>query len=230
MSPSELAEQADAVAKERKSKRSFPKTHTNYWKARLEHRSYTRNENTFEVAEWSVRIHFKGNRKSFDLESANKEEAASKARDIYLSLMAKGWAGTLAELSPPAMVPVDARAVSPTVGQFLAEVERTSSLKPKTFRRYAQYFRMLTAQIQGIESDASRYDYRNGGLEAWREQIDAVRLSSITPLPLLTGKLPICDEPARINAAGLKLTAHSTRLCVTAKVSSVRTSSTNRTL
>lgn len=191
MRASELAEQADAptFSKESESKRSFPKTHANYWKARLEHRSYTRDGKTFEVAEWSVRIHFKGNRKSFDLESANKEEAAAKARDIYLSLTAKGWAGTLAELSPPAMVPMDAKAVSPTVGKFLAEVQRTSNLKPKTFRRYAQYFRMLAAQIQGIESDASRYDYRNGGLAAWRHQIDAVRLSSITPAAVADWKI-----------------------------------------
>src|SRR5262249_37299200 len=107
----ELAKQAEvsvAVARENEAKRSFPKTHANYWKARLEHRTYTRDGKTFEVAEWSVRIHFKGIRKSFDLESANKEEAAAKARDIYLSLTAKGWNGTLAELAPPApatMVP-----------------------------------------------------------------------------------------------------------------------------
>ncbi|SRR5258706_604059 len=191
MRASELPEQTDTpvFAKESESKRSFPKTHANYWKARLEHRSYTRDGKTFEVAEWSVRIHFKGNRRSFDLESANKEEAAGKARDIYLSLMAKGWAGTLAELSPPTTVPVDAKAVSPTVGEFLTEVERTSSLKPKTFRRYAQYLRMLTAQIKGIKSDASRYDYRNGGLAAWREQIDAVQLSSITPAAVADWKI-----------------------------------------
>jgi hypothetical protein len=55
------------------SKRFYPKTHANYWKSRLEHRSYSRDGKTFEVAEWSVRIHLKGIRKSFDLETANKE-------------------------------------------------------------------------------------------------------------------------------------------------------------
>ena len=45
MSASELVEQANtpnAIAKESEAKRSFPKTHVNYWKARLEHRTYTR--------------------------------------------------------------------------------------------------------------------------------------------------------------------------------------------
>lgn len=79
MRASALANHSDAPgvnSTNNEEKRSFPKTHANYWKARLEHRSYTRDGKTFEVAEWSVRIHFNGIRKSFDLESANKEEAA----------------------------------------------------------------------------------------------------------------------------------------------------------
>jgi len=69
---------ADAEVAETATKRFYPKTHANYWKSRLEHRFYSRDGKTFEVAEWSVRIHFKGIRKSFDLETANKEEAAAK--------------------------------------------------------------------------------------------------------------------------------------------------------
>ncbi len=38
-----------------------------------------------------MRIHYKRVRKSFDLETANKEEAATKARDIYVSLVAKAF-------------------------------------------------------------------------------------------------------------------------------------------
>jgi len=53
-----------------------------------------------------VRIHGKGIRTYFDLESANQEEAAAKARDNYLSLVAKGWASPLAELAPPGMPPM----------------------------------------------------------------------------------------------------------------------------
>jgi hypothetical protein len=40
MRASELQDQADAssaLAKESETKRSYPKTHANYWKARLEH-------------------------------------------------------------------------------------------------------------------------------------------------------------------------------------------------
>jgi integrase len=184
MSTAETDRQIEAVdgnARGNETKRSYPKTHANYWKARLEHRSYNRDGKSFEVAEWSVRIHYKGIRRSFDLESANKEEAATKARDFYLSIITKGWSATLAQLTPQAMPAIEAKDGNRTVGEFLAEVERTSNLKPKTFRRYAQYFRMLAAQIQGVKSDASRYDYYNGGLTRWREKVDALPLSAITP-------------------------------------------------
>src|SRR5437660_6194108 len=163
MSASELVEQANApsaIAKESEARRSYPKTHANYWKARLEHRTYTRDGKTFEVPEWSVRIHFGGSRKSFDLETGSKEEAAAKARDIYLSLIAKGWTATLADLNPKATQPIEIVVGDATIGEFLAEVERTSSLKAKTFRRYAQCLRRVAAHIRGVKTDESRYDYK----------------------------------------------------------------------
>jgi integrase len=171
------------------SKRSHPKTHVNYWKARLEHRTYTRDGKAFEVPEWSVRIHFNGIRKSFDLDTANKEEAAVKAREIYLSLSAKGWSNTINELTPEAAQPAETSSNSPTIGDFLAEVERTTHIKPKTLRLYSQSLRQLAAYVYGVKSDASRYDYRNGGLMAWRKQIDVIPLSAITPTAVADWKI-----------------------------------------
>jgi hypothetical protein len=182
------AEESNAFAKN-EAKRSFPKTHINFWKARLERRRYKYNGITSEAAEWSVRIHFNGIRRDFDLENPNKEEAAAKVRDIYISLVSKGWPKTLAELGPQVMPPIGGKQDSPTVGEFLAEVERTSHLKPKTFRRYAQYFRMLAAQIQGFKSDASRHDYHNGGLTRWREKLNAIPLSALTPAAVADWKI-----------------------------------------
>ncbi len=192
MSETEPARQngsTSADARQNETRRWYPKTHANYWKARLEHRSYSRDDRNFEVAEWSVRIYFKGVRKSFDLETANKEEAAAKARDIYVSLVTKGWAATIAELTPQVMSPINPADGSPTVGEFIAEVERTSNLKPKTLRRYSQYFRMLAAQIQGFGADASRYDYYCGGLTRWREKVDAIPLAAITPAAVADWKV-----------------------------------------
>lgn len=199
MSVGNIAEEpndANAKVTETATKRFYPKTHANYWKSRLEHRSYTHNGKTLEVAEWSVRIHFKGVRKSFDLETANKEDAAAKARDIYLSLVAKGWSATINELAPQPVSLVEIGSDSATVGEFLAEVERTANLKPKTFRQYTQALRQLAAGIAGVKSDASRYDYRKGGLTAWRQKVDATPLSAITPAAVADWKI------ARLQRAG----------------------------
>ena len=177
-------------------KHSYPKTHANYWKSRLERRTYTRDGKTFEVAEWSVRIRFNGIRKSFDLETANKEDAAIKARNLYLSLFAKGWSATINELAPPTMPPIEMTSGSATVGEFLFEVERTANLKPVTFRQYAQALRQLAVYIAGVRSDSSRYDYRKSGLTAWRKLVDATPLSVITPAAVADWKI------ARLQRAG----------------------------
>lgn len=187
---------ADAAAAKNTTKRLYPKTHANYWKARLEHRTYTRDDKTFEVAEWSVRIHFNGVRKSFDLETANKEEAAGKARDIYLSILAKGWSATIKELIPEKMQPIETNSHSATVGEFLAEVERTANLNPVTFRIYAQAMRQLVAHIAGAQKDVSKYDYRRGGLTTWRKLVDSTLLSAITPPVVADWKI------ARLQRAG----------------------------
>ena len=180
---------ADAAVVETAAKRLYPKTHANYWKSRLEHRTYTHDGKTFEVAEWSVRIHFKGIRKSFDLETANKEEAAVKARDIYLSILAKGWSATINELAPQLVPLAELGSDSATVGGFLAEVERTANLKPKTFRYYGSCLRQFAAYAQGVKSDASRFDYHKGGAAAWRQQVDATPLSALTPATVADYKM-----------------------------------------
>jgi hypothetical protein len=187
--PSEQNGLTSIYGRRYESRRWYPKTHVNYWKARLEHRSYSREDHNFEVAEWSVRIHYKRIRKSFDLETANKEEAATKARDIYVSLVAKGWAATVAELTPQVMTPINPTEGTPTVGEFIAEVERTSNLKPKTLWRYISYFRMLAAQIQGLKRDNSRYDYYSGGVTRWHEKVAAIPLAAITPAAVADWKI-----------------------------------------
>jgi hypothetical protein len=50
MNAGNIADDSDSVA-EAATKRLYPKTHANYWKARLEHRTYTSDEKTVEVAE-----------------------------------------------------------------------------------------------------------------------------------------------------------------------------------
>lgn len=175
---------------EAKIERKLPKTHVDYWKARLERHRYTYNGKPAEVNEWSARIKFQGLRKSFALHSPNKDAAAAKARNIYLSLVAKGWDETLREYASPklATLPVAVKG-EPTVGDFLAEVERTSQIRPRTFHRYAQYFRMLAAFVKGIKDHGEKFNYRTGGRQAWLQKVNSVPLRAITPEAAANWKL-----------------------------------------
>ena len=137
----ESAKVDPSTAAPTKAERTLPKTHKDYWKARLERRCYTHKGKLLEVNEWSVRIQHLGQRKSFALATTNAEAAAIKARDIYLAIVAKGWEAAQAVFNPEMLL----RADDPTVGQFLAEVGRKSDLKSRTFRRYSRLLRRIVA-------------------------------------------------------------------------------------
>ena len=153
------------------------KTHSDYWKARLEHRCYTLQGKLVEVNEWSIRIQHLGKRKGFALGTNNKDAAAIKARDIYLNVVAKGWDATEKQFNPEMIVRKDA----PTVGDFLAAVDDKSGLKPKTFRNYSTCMRFIVADIFNLSEDKAKYAYRDGKRSAWLEKVEAVKLSALIP-------------------------------------------------
>lgn len=119
----------------------------------------------------------------FNLETANQSAAATKARDIYLSLVAAGWDATLAKHKPSPMVRADVC----TVGEFLAEVGARSHLKAMTVRRYAVKLRKLVSDVAKLEAGLrgkakrAKFDYMNGGRKAWLTKVDGQRLDVLTP-------------------------------------------------
>ena len=157
-----------------KAERTLPKTHKDYWKARLERRCYTHKGKLLEVNEWSVRIQHLGQRKSFALATTNAQAAAIKARDIYLAIVAKGWEAAQAVFNPEMLL----RADDPTVGQFLAEVGRKSDLKSRTFRRYSRLLRRIVADTFGLGKGRGR-PFEGGAYRAWQEKVDRVRLGAL---------------------------------------------------
>jgi integrase len=158
-------------------RRSAAKTHRDYWKERLIRHSYTHQGKLIEVNEWSIRIQHLGKRRSFALGTNNKDAAAIKARDIYLSVVAKGWEATEEKFNPGMVVRRD----DPTLGDFLEEVRTKSTLKPKVFRNYSGYFRRIVADIFSIEEGKARFSYRDGSRAAWLEKVHAIQLAKITP-------------------------------------------------
>lgn len=164
------------------------KTHQDYWKPRLKHRQYRdRDGRTVEIPEWQVRMFHLGREAWFNLDSANQTAAAVKARDIYLSLVSGGWAATLAKYKPA----IATKTTVCTLGEFLADVEKRSHLKPNTVHRYAVKARKLILDLgkveEGLKAKAKnrKYDYLNGGHVAWRAKVDGQSLSLLTPEALI---------------------------------------------
>lgn len=160
------------------------KTHQDFWKDRLVHRSYeTREGKAVEMPEWHVRIASRGWREWFNLGTANQAAAAVKARDIYVSILAVGWDVTLGKFKPSMIEKPECC----TVGEFLADVESRSHLKPVTIRRYAVKLRKLVSDVAKLEAKLrgkakrAKYDYVNGGRKAWLEKVDSERLDVLTP-------------------------------------------------
>ena len=89
----ETAKLDPSTAAPPKAERTLPKTHRptritgkRAWNAA----AITHKGKLLEVNEWSVRIQHLGQRKSFALATTNAQAAAIKARDIYLTIVAKG--------------------------------------------------------------------------------------------------------------------------------------------
>jgi len=123
-----------------------------------------------------------GLRKGFDWK-LRKKEAAVKARDIYLALVAKGLVchestNLLRSLCSQSRLAANLVTVGENSSRKWKE---RRILSRRHFANYASCLRQLAAYVQGVKSDASRFDYRKGGVTVWRGQVDATPLSAITP-------------------------------------------------
>lgn len=165
--------------------RRAAKTHQDYWKTRITRCSFKgRDGQKYSPPEFYVRMFHDKRETWFCLETANAATAAIKARDIYLSLVAAGWEATLAKYKPK----VEASNDACTVGEFLADVQKRSHLKPITVRRYAVKLRKMISDVAKLEAGRegrklmrSKFDYVNGGRKAWLALVDGQSLDLLTP-------------------------------------------------
>jgi hypothetical protein len=158
------------------STHKFGKTDARYWQDAIFKRKYMRKDRLIEANEYWVKIQHLGRRETFPLHTANKAAAASKAKEIYSMLVGAGWDATLEKFKPE----MQRKAVS-TVGDFLTELRGHWSGKPKTFNDYSQKFRTILSQIFGIKGGREKFDYANGGRDAWVAKIDRIKLADVTP-------------------------------------------------
>lgn len=197
-----------AVAKTR-----FGKTDARYWHDVVFKPTYTREGESRSLQDWAARIQWRGRRELFNLRTPNKAVAAAKARDIYTMLVGLGWEATLEKFKPG----MQRRAVS-TVGDFLAELRMHWSGKPKTFEDYCRSFRTILSQMFEIDGGTRKFDYVNGGRNAWVARIDRIELAKVLPEMIdkwrigfvrSAGASPLKQKRARITCNSLMSQAKS---------------------
>jgi integrase len=148
-----------------------------YWTSRLRQRTYTNSKGEkVLLTEYQVCIQFQGRREWFQLGTSVSAAAAKKAVKIYESLRTVGWEKTHEVYKPRALI-----IQSPTVGEFLGAIFRANVLKPKTFSLYARKLRKVVSDVAGIVANQEKFKHRGAGAHAWRDRVDAVRLSKLTP-------------------------------------------------
>ena len=158
------------------AKRGFSKTDLRYWQDVISKPTYKRDGQTFSVDDWAARIQWRGRRELFNLRTPNKTAAAAKAREIYLMLVGSGWEPTLEKFKPE----MQRKNIS-TVGDLLNELRAHWSGKPKTFEDYCRSFRRIISDAFKLNGGREKFDYVNGGRNAWVGRIDAIKLTEITP-------------------------------------------------
>lgn len=106
----------------------------------------------------------RGRRETFALGTPNRAAAAGRAKEIFLSLQATGWEGTLAKLKPgPVASVASASQDVATVGGFIAEVKARASVRERTFEEYAKALRKIVADPHGIDGGRTKLDHTHGG-------------------------------------------------------------------
>jgi integrase len=126
-----------------------------------------------------VRLGSRGERTTFPLETANKKEAARKAKAIHEHLLANGWEATL-----DAFKEREKRPDTLTIGQYLGEMKKLATVKPATLTANIRCLHHILSGAFRIEppQEGSKYQPTLAGERgAWLARLDAIRLDQLTP-------------------------------------------------
>ena len=159
----------------------YSKSDYRYWKTKVFFNTYTYKGKKFKQSDYSVRFSEYFQRHTFGLGTGNKDEAARKAREIFLFRELNGWEPTLEKYKPKGEQKVE----SPTVEIFLNEIRDKTTLKPDTLYSYKKKFRRLIAEACGLKHEETRVGKGNLAL---RKKVNKVMLSELTPAKIMTWK------------------------------------------
>ena len=167
----------------------WPKTDIRYWESKVAFQ-------TPASRTYSAQIQHAQRRAWINLHTANKEQAAILARNLYLDIRANGWDAALARRKG---APVDKK-VNVTIGEYLDAVKAKSLIHAKTIESYAAALRKITSDIHNV-TDKKR--------STWRARVDSLKLATLSPEAIEAWRAafikrgstnPLAEKSARISA------------------------------
>jgi integrase len=187
---------ADLARAEEKADRAA-KSSVEYWKGAVTSRTI-RGKPT---AELYARFREGGRDCWVCLNTPNKATAATKARDLWLNVKAKGLDVAVAEFRPKS-APRAARAA--TVGNLIATAKTLASVRPSTLLVYEASLRRLVAGVLGMKAGGAVFYHKSAEAAAWRAKVDAATLDVLTPARVEAWRRgyidSATDEKARISS------------------------------
>ena len=157
-----------ATGAQRKQK-TFSKSQIGYWREVIKKQG----------PNYCCAFQYRGARKNLSLGTSNKEAAAEKARQIYLSLANGGWEKTLEWLRPE----MAEKQKDVSLAQYIECVRAVAVpivLASPTFEVYARALRRLAADVANIPRTAKMHDVSTGGRADWLERAGKIRLGALT--------------------------------------------------
>jgi len=149
----------------------------NYWHKRVRKNKFSRgNGKSYANPEYEILLSIDGKQHRFNLTS-NKEVSAEKALGIWYFYKANGGQATLNKYKDDSVKSHG----NPTVGEFLAAIEKQNAIAPRTFAIYSRKFRRLVSAVAKIKSDDSKHNYVGEGYKNWKGKVEAVKLSQLRP-------------------------------------------------
>lgn len=128
-----------------------------------------------ELQQFYVKLQHRGRRGTFALRTNNQDSAADRARNIYISLVAKGWDATLAEQKPEKQKTVGTVV---TVGDLIKAASERSDIERRTLMDYCRAFRLIIGHVLGLGTAPKQMS--RAERKERQARIDQVVLSSIT--------------------------------------------------
>jgi integrase len=169
----------DSGSQGRFSSQVYPKTDVRYWRERVFKPISVRGHTKVQGEHFAIKLQFAGKRMTLSVSTANREEAAQRARRMYLDLVAGGWQLLLEKHRPKP--PEPEKKESLTFGEYIALVRSRNLIPDRTIDNYLPRLRQIIADIKGFKLSRKRFAVKSMGAKQWQEKIDAVTLQSITP-------------------------------------------------